>query len=74
MNLMIPVKSPTQKYYHPPSSLYFSFYFFLLLTSPDFFLKEFLASLDDELCKLLLDQNSFEITAGVQDPVKMSVF
>lgn len=38
------------------------------------FFKEFLASPDDKLCELLLDQNSFEITAGVQDPVRANVF
>lgn len=55
------------KYCHPPS------FFFLLLTTAQFF-KEFLASPDDKLCELLLDQNSFEITAGVQDPVRANVF
>lgn len=47
--------------------------FFLLLTTAQFF-KEFLASPDDKLCELLLDQNSFEITAGVQDPVRANTF
>lgn len=66
---MIPVKTSYVKIL-PPTIIFF---FFLLLTMAQFF-KEFLASPDDKLCELLLDQNSFEITAGVQDPVRANVF
>lgn len=66
---MIPVKTSYVKIL-PPTIIFF---FFLLLTTAQFF-KEFLASPDDKLCELLLDQNSFEITAGVQDPVRANVF
>ena len=65
---MIPVKTSYVKIL-PPTIIFF----FLLLTTARFF-KEFLASPDDKLCELLLDQNSFEITAGVQDPVRANVF
>lgn len=65
---MIPVKTSYVKIL-PPTIIFF----FLLLTTAQFF-KEFLASPDDKLCELLLDQNSFEITAGVQDPVRANVF
>lgn len=63
---MIPVKTSYVKIL-PPTI------FFFFLTTVQFF-KEFLASPDDKLCELLLDQNSFEITAGVQDPVRANVF
>ena len=65
---MIPVKTSYVKIL-PPTIIFF----FLLLTTAQFF-KEFLASPDDKLCELLLDQTSFEITAGVQDPVRANVF
>lgn len=67
-NLMIPVKTSYVKIL-PPTINSPPLLFFLLLTTAQFF-KEFLASPDDKLCELLLDQNSFEITAGVQDPVR----
>lgn len=63
---MIPVKTYVV-IYHPPS------FFFLLLTTAQFF-KEFLASPDDKLCELLLDQNSFEITAGVQGSCQSKMY
>lgn len=64
---MIPVKTSYVKILPP------TIFFFPFLTTVQFF-KEFLASPDDKLCELLLDQNSFEITAGVQDPVRANVF
>lgn len=67
---MIPIKTSYVKIL--PPTITFPL-FFRLLTTAQFF-KEFLASPDDKLCELLLDQNSFEITAGVQDPVRANAF
>ena len=57
----------------PPTIIFFLF-FFSPFPNYSSFAKNFLASPDDKLCELLLDQNSFETTAGVQDPVRANVF